>query len=70
MELVCIGCGKHPHEIEEYVEAAKEEKMTPDDYVRQEEGTYNPKNGHFACTTCYIKMGMPDRPYPDYWVAP
>lgn len=23
------------------------------------EGTMNWENGHFACTECYIKMGMP-----------
>jgi hypothetical protein len=27
--------------------------------VREEEGTYNPANGHFLCTHCYIAAGMP-----------
>lgn len=57
MELICVGCRKAPAEIEEYVEIAREEGMTPEDYVREEEGTFNPANGHFACTTCYIKYG-------------
>jgi hypothetical protein len=32
-------------------------------YVIQEEGTYNKTNGHFLCDTCYIKAGMPTKPY-------
>ncbi len=68
--MICIGCNKKPEEIEEYVEAAAEEEMTPDDYVAQEEGTYNRHNGHFLCTHCYIKAGQPSRPFPDKWVAP
>jgi hypothetical protein len=64
----CIGCGKQPHEIEEYVEAAAEEGRTPEQYLRSDEGTLNPDNGHFACTECYIGMGMPSSP--TGWVAP
>lgn len=67
--MICIKCGKTPSEIEEYVEAAKDEGMTPDEYVRTEEGTFNPVNGHFACTDCYIDMGMPSAPGRG-WVAP
>ena len=40
-------------------------KPTPkmrEDYVRDEEGTYNPENGHFLCDECYIKAGMPSGP--------
>lgn len=58
-ELKCAVCGKSPCEIEEYVDYAKIEGMTPEEYVRQEEGTYNSQNGHFWCTGCYIKIGMP-----------
>lgn len=42
--------------------------ITPDDYVWQEEGTLNPKNGHFLCTTCYIAAGMPSSS--QGWKAP
>jgi hypothetical protein len=42
--------------------------MTPEQYVSAEEGTLNRENGHFACTTCYIKMGMPSSPRG--WKAP
>ena len=64
---VCIGCGKHPAELEEYVENPDADP-DPDAYVRREEGTYNPANGHFACTICYCKMGMPSTPRG--WKAP
>jgi len=75
---VCNGCLFEAKDIEEYVAAAEEinaelgegeREMTPDDYVWQEEGTLNPKNGHFLCTACYIKAGMPSAPGPG-WVAP
>ena len=65
---LCIKCMKFPREIPEYVDAAREEDMTPDEFVRQEEGTYNPSNGHFLCTDCYVKAGMPSTPRG--WFAP
>lgn len=68
MKPICIGCGKTPEQIEEYVEMGKVEDMTPDEFVRGEEGTYNRANGHFACTACYIAMGEPSSPRG--WVAP
>lgn len=68
MDIRCIGCNKKPHEIEEYVEAAADEDTTPEQYVSSEEGTFNRENGHFACTSCYILMGMPSSPRG--WVAP
>lgn len=55
----CIGCNKNADELDEYIEIAKEEDMEVDDYVKSEEGTYNPSNGHFYCTSCYIEVGMP-----------
>jgi hypothetical protein len=63
-ELICVGCNKRPNEPAEYVSAASEAHsgvadMTADDYVWQEEGTLNRENGHFLCTNCYIKAGMP-----------
>lgn len=65
---ICTGCGKRPDEIQEYVDCAADEDMTPDDYVRSEEGTYNCSNGHFLCTDCYCKAGMPSSPRG--WIAP
>ena len=68
MDIRCIGCDKAPNEIGEYIEMAGIEEITPEQYVRSEEGTFNPENGHFACTTCYIGMGMPSSPRG--WKAP
>jgi hypothetical protein len=68
MKPICIGCKKHPEQIEEYVEVAAEEEMTPDAYVASEEGTYNRDTGHFLCTDCYVAAGMPSSP--GGWVAP
>lgn len=52
-------CQRKPNQIYEYVDAAADAGLTPDDYVKQYEGTYNSANGHFACTACYIALGMP-----------
>lgn len=68
MRPICIGCNKHPEDLEEYVEMGKVEGMSPEEFVRTEEGTYNPKNGHFLCSPCYIKAGCPSSPLG--WVAP
>lgn len=67
----CTGCNKPATEILEYVDVAEEEGMTPDEYVRELEGTYNHNNGHFLCTACYIEAGMPSAPvgHPG-WIAP
>ena len=70
-QMVCVGCGKHPSQIEEYVAYAKNEPnyyKDAADFCSKEEGTLNPENGHFACTMCYIKMGQPSSTYG--WVAP
>ena len=61
-------CKRKPSEIEEYVQMAKAEDTSPDEFVLQEEGTLNPRNGHFACTECYIKIGQPSSP--TGWVMP
>jgi hypothetical protein len=61
-------CNRYPDEITEYVRASEEEDITPDEYVAQEEGTYNSVNGHFLCTECYIKVGMPTAP--NGWTCP
>jgi hypothetical protein len=65
---LCTGCNKRPEDIPEYAEAAFDDGISPDDYVKGEEGTYNAINGHFLCTDCYIKAGMPTAP--GGWVAP
>lgn len=57
--LRCFGCKLEPEALEEYVDAAGEESMTPAEYVRAEEGTYHPETGFFYCTACYIEAEMP-----------
>jgi hypothetical protein len=67
----CIRCGRSPDQIEEYRVYAEGEGLTPDEFVRLEEGTYNPDNGHFACTYCYIMLGSPAAaPGEGRWIAP
>lgn len=69
MQPICIGCGKTPEQLQEYIDAAEENDLrSPSAYVRQEEGTYNPENGHFLCTECYFKAGAPSGP--NGWRAP
>lgn len=63
---VCVGCGKIPGEIEEY--KFNPEQMDPSEFVIEEEGTYNPHNGHFLCTECYVMAGCPSSP--TGWRAP
>lgn len=58
--LVCVGCDRTPEELDEY-----DPFVLDDQYpsrtaaVLGEEGTLNPLNGHFWCTDCYIRVGMP-----------
>lgn len=61
-------CGRTPGEIFAYIDLAKDEGITPEAYVVREEGTYNPRNGHFLCDKCYIEAGMPTAPYG--WICP
>ena len=55
----CVGCHKEPKKLSEYVSMGKSEGMTPEQFVKSEEGTYNSRNGHFYCSPCYLKAGMP-----------
>ncbi|WP_342532667.1 hypothetical protein MHB40_14525 [Lysinibacillus sp. FSL K6-0057] len=58
-QLECPYCGKHPDQIEEYLEASKEENSTPIEYVKLNENTYCQYTGCFVCTTCYVNIGSP-----------
>lgn len=67
------SCGKFAKDMPDYdmyilmpedIEAGREE-ATPEEreeYVRTQEGTYNPSNGHFLCDACYIEYGQPSSP--------
>ena len=65
---ICVGCNKHPDQIPEYTDREVIGRMTPDQYVATEEGTYNRENGRFWCTECYVRAGMPSSPMG--WTAP
>jgi hypothetical protein len=67
---VCVGCGRAPNEIPEYLMMSHAENDDPIEWMKANEGTYNPRRHSFACTDCYIKMGMPAHPYGRRWVAP
>lgn len=70
----CTGCKRIPEEIGDIVALAHMDGMTPSAWVRAEEGTFNPANGHFLCDECYIRAGMPagadGHGGPGRWVAP
>lgn len=66
-EPMCFNCHKAASEIPDVVQWAEIEEMTPADYAR-EDGTYNRSTNRFACTDCYIAIGMPSSP--NGWVAP
>lgn len=69
-EPYCFRCGKPASSFEayEYQFAGGDNA----DYVRNEEGTYNPETNRFACDGCYIAIGMPvGEPGQEYgWKAP
>lgn len=67
-QAVCTGCGKKPEELEEYQPDFTGSTMSPDNYVWNEEGTLNRDNGHFLCTTCYLRAVASSTPRG--WVAP
>lgn len=67
----CFRCCKTPSELEEYASRFIEESgyfESVDDLVRRDEGTFNPATNTFACTECYIEIGMPTAPRG--WKAP
>jgi hypothetical protein len=59
LESTCFRCGKPASAFPEYGPAMTGSSLTAAEYVRAEEGTYNPDTNHFACDECYIAIGMP-----------
>jgi len=60
--MICVVCKREPKDIPEYVEMAQMDGYaTPDDYVLENEGTYNPTKELFCCTDDYIAIGQPVR---------
>lgn len=58
-KMTCKVCGREPSQIFEYLLAGLEFRMTPEEFVEKEEGTYNRDTQLFYCTECYIRIGMP-----------
>ena len=59
-KLKCKGCHQPPSRIKEYIQEYKLNGYTsPEEFVKAEEGTYNPATHTFLCTKCYIREGMP-----------
>lgn len=56
---ICKGCGKFPNEIYEYTDMAEALQITPDEYVKEYEDTYDPRLQKFFCTDCWVKAGCP-----------
>lgn len=57
--IACIDCGKKPEEIKYIVNNAKADKVTPDEWIKENEGTFNRENNKFYCDPCYIAAGTP-----------
>lgn len=68
--MACIGCGRYPIEIREYDAWAEAEGMDNTEFVQTQEGTLNPRNGHFACDSCYERLGSPVGERGTRWLAP
>jgi hypothetical protein len=67
LDVRCIYCKRNPEEIPDCVDNP-EQDPDPTHFVIENEGTFNHGNGHFACTDCYIAIGMPASPRG--WRAP
>lgn len=67
-DLICVGCGKKPSQLSEYVALGALNGQSAEEFVMEEEGTLNTRNGHFLCDSCYIAAGQPSSP--TGWVAP
>lgn len=50
----CPDCKRSCVDIPEVLFFANEEGISPESWIRSEEGTYNPTNEHFLCDTCFI----------------
>ena len=61
-------CQRFAHDME-YLDSFIDNRVeTREDYIRTEEGTYNPENGHFLCDDCYMAVGQPSSPRG--WICP
>lgn len=70
-EPLCIGCQRVASAIPEMCEHAEAEQLSTTALARQF-GSYNDRNGHFACMKCYANMGAPSDRFSrlQQWIAP
>ena len=54
--MKCRICNLNVNEIQEYVDEAKINECTPEEFAEMD-GTYDKHT--VICTNCYIKIGMP-----------
>lgn len=57
--MKCPYCEKQPNQLDEYISPSQVLNITPDEFVRMEEGTYHRATDLFCCTVCYVKIGTP-----------
>ena len=58
-QQVCMGCGRTPAELDEYVRAAEDEGMPVELWVYYYEMTYDRDKHTFLCNPCFIRKGHP-----------
>ena len=63
----CGLCLRTPDQID--YRAWKREDQSNDEFVRTEEGTYDPETDLFLCDACYIQAGCPVNPDGSRWIA-
>lgn len=75
--LGCLRCASEMSELDQFILGEGEsDTMRPctgeerEEYIREEEGTYNASNGHFLCDICYMDAGMPTSELPMGWKCP
>lgn len=66
----CARCKRTPEVIPVYQALAVVEKLTPEQYVLEQEGTLDPITGKFLCDECYVAVGGPSRRYHRWTATP
>ena len=58
-EPSCCLCRVTASNDKDLLWGAADANMNPVEYARTEMGTYSAKTNLYACSSCYIKLGMP-----------
>lgn len=54
-------CERYAEDMED-IDNWREEDETRSEYIMNNDGTYDPATGFFACDRCYIMLGQPSSP--------